>query len=109
MRTSPLPFRRWHRLLVALLLAAVLVKPVLALDCLCTDAPHGAFVASATLHADDGCPGQDCHDGCAHATGVVAPEREVPLVPGRASISVLTALPHPALPLFGVFRPPIAA
>jgi hypothetical protein len=107
-RRFPLPYRRWHRWLVALLLAAVLVKPVLAFDCLCADVPHDASFASAAAHADDGCPGPDCHDGCAHSAGVVAPEREVPMVPARTSIAVVIALPHPAVPLFGVFRPPIA-
>ena len=107
MRTFPTSPRRWHRLLIGLLLAAVLLKPVLAFDCFCAAAGHGD-VAAAVADGDDCCPGQDCHDCCAHVTALVAPQRPLALVDADTAASVAAASPWRARSSLGVFRPPIA-
>jgi hypothetical protein len=94
--------------LLGLLFAIVLSKPVLAFDCVCPD--HGPGAASAVVGqgSDDCCPGQACHDGCAHVTAVVFLVRPLPLPHAESSSSIATSSPYRPLPLLGVFRPPIA-
>ena len=91
-----------------LLLAVVLLKPVLGFDCVCPE--HGPGAASAAVEAgsDDCCPGQECHDGCAHVTAAVFLARSLPLPHAGSSSPVATSSPYRPLPLLGVFRPPIA-
>ena len=109
MHTFPTSLRRLHSLLIGLLLAALLLKPVLAFDCTCVDPGHGDTVTAAAANGDDCCPGQDCHDGCAHVTALVAPPRMLPLSPAGEAASTASSSPYrPRQPL-GVFRPPIAA
>lgn len=103
----PLPHRRWHRLLIGLLLAAVLLKPVFAFDCFCTDPGHGDVPASVA-GGEDCCAGQECHDGCAHGSAVASLERPLPLPYAGPAMASPSASPHRPLPTPGVFRPPIA-
>ena len=100
--------RRLHSLFIGLMLAVLLLKPVLSLDCFCADMGHRDTVASAVAGGDDCCPGQDCHDCCAHVTAVVAPVRLLPLSTAGAQASVAAVSSHRARPPLGVFRPPIA-
>lgn len=102
--TSP---RRLHSLLIGLLLAAVLLKPLLAFDCFCADPGHGDTVTAVVAGVDDCCSSQDCHDGCAHVTALVAPERLLPLSHADAASSIATFPPYRPRPPLGVFRPPI--
>lgn len=108
MRTFPTSPRRLHSLLIGLLLAAVLLKPVLAFECICADPGHGDTVAATVAGGDDCCPGQDCHDCCAHVTAVVAPARSLPLSHAGAAVSIASAPAYRPRPPLGVFRPPIA-
>ena len=108
MRTFPTHLRRLHSLLIGLLLAAVLLKPLLAFDCFCTDPGGGDAVAAVVAGGDDCCPSQDCHDGCAHVTALVAPERLLALPHAGAAASIASFPPYRPRPPLGVFRPPIA-
>jgi hypothetical protein len=94
--------------LFGLLLAVVLLKPVLAFDCVCPDQGPGAASAGVEQGGDEWCPGQECHDGCAHVTAVVFLVRPLPLPHAGTSTSLATSSPYRPLPLLGVFRPPIA-
>jgi hypothetical protein len=112
--TSPSVFRL---LLTGLLLAAVLIKPVLAFDCVFADAPQQNAeqgVSAAVVNAfapnsgDDCCPFQDCHDCCAHTTAVLSQHRQPLVAKQVATISLPATTPFRPLPLRTVFRPPIA-
>ena len=109
MRTFPTSPLRWHRLLIGLLLAAVLLKPVFAFECFCADPGHGVDVAAIATGGEDCCLGQDCGDCCAHVTAVVPLERPLPLSHTGTVISTAVVSPYRPRPVHGVFRPPIAA
>ena len=112
--TSPSLFRL---LLIGLLLAAVLIKPVLAFDCVLAEVPQqgteqGAEAAltdaSPQSSTDDCCPFQDCHDCCGHTTAVLSTDRRPPIAKQVATIPLPTTTPFQPLPRLSVFRPPIA-
>jgi hypothetical protein len=108
--TFPTSIRRWHSLLIGLLLAAVLLKPVLALECVfCADPGRGEDAAAVESGGDDCCLGQGCGDCCAQLTGVVPLERPLSMSDAGTVLSAAIASPYRPRRNHGVFRPPIAA
>ena len=101
-------------LMLALLMASVLVKPVLAVECEVRDAQRlvsghmQAAVSEAAVPGDDCCAALDCSDCCAHTVALQPPTSGGSAVPVTAP--ALTALSVDFEPIaFPVaFRPPIA-
>ena len=104
-------------LTLALLLAGVLVKPVLAAECGIRDVVHvlagatqtGADEAPEPPAGEDCCSFADCSDCCAHAAAVMRPLDATPAAPMTASLMSSLSVDFKPIACPVPFRPPIAA
>ena len=104
-------------LTLALLMAGVLVKPVLAAECGIRDAEHvltgtsqtGADEAPDPPAGEDCCSFADCNDCCAHAAAVMRPLDVTPAVSMTASLRPSLSVDFTPIACPVPFRPPIAA
>lgn len=104
-------------LVLAMLMAGVLVKPVLAAECGISDAAHvlvetsqaGVAAAPDLPTGEDCCSFADCNDCCAHAAAVMRSLDAMPAVPMTASLMPSLSVDFKPIACPVPFRPPIAA
>jgi hypothetical protein len=102
--------------MLALLMAGVLVKPVLAAECGIRDAAHALSETSQTGAAEapdlpageDCCAFADCNDCCAHAAAVMRSPDATAAVPMNASLMPSLSVDFEPIACPVPFRPPIA-
>lgn len=102
-------------LMLALLVAGMLVRPVLAAGCEIRDtqqiAANGHPAGAAELPASDEvcCSLPNCNDCCAHAVALLPPVGGAPAVPAAAAVLPALSVGFEPIAFPVAIRPPIGA
>lgn len=102
-------------LILALLMAGMLVKPVLAVECEIRDAQqlvvgHVQTTDTEAPASDEGCCSvPNCNDCCAHSLALHPPTGGTPAVPMTAPALPAMSVDFKPISFPVAFRPPIAA
>lgn len=102
-------------LMLALLMAGVLVKPVLAAECEIRDVQQlivGEMAAAEAPHStsdEDCCSLPNCSDCCAHTIALLPPGGMAATAPMMATVLPALSVDFEPIAFPVAFRPPIAA
>lgn len=114
---SALPYSSsvFRFLMLTLLVAGVLVKPVLAVDCEIRDAQQlivGEMAAAEAPHSNSGedcCSLPNCNDCCAHTIALLPPVGMAAAAPMMPTVLPALSVDFEPIAFPVAFRPPIAA